>query len=395
MLLNAPTVQIVVFANFIALAVAWSFVVRSYPDLNAARFWQASAFVAALGAGATLLRLWIDPLAPILIGNTALIVASWLAWAGLRQFYGRAIPWRTGLAIIAAFLGVLAFFKLADDMIAIRVLIVSSTQCTVMALMLRELRGRHATARSPGADLSRAMIITMMASEALRAASALAGLGGPISPVSFNGTQAAGFLVLLFAGLMVNFGFVLMAIDRLRADVAALALVDELTGVANRRHFLIDLENACVRAARLNEALSLLVVDLDGFKAINDGYGHGAGDICLRTFTLAAQARLRGTDLLARTGGDEFCVILPATTLNEAALVARDLVKTCRKVRAEWDGAPIPMTVSIGVATWSPEMKNDYQQLITAADQALYIAKKQGRDRLALPETAEPLRMTA
>ena len=386
MLLSAPTIEIVVLANFVALAIAWSFVVRSYPNLNAARFWLGSALVAAIGAGATVSRLWIAPLVPILIGNTALITACWLAWTGLRQFYRRSIPWRAGLAIVATFFALLLFFKVVVDEIAIRILIVSSTQFTLMALMLRELRGRHDAGRSPGADLSRFMIIAMMAAEALRAVSALAGLGGPISTVSFNGAQAAGFLVLMFAGLMVNFGFVLMAIDRLRADVAALALVDELTGVANRRHFLADIEKACTRAAQANEALSLLVIDLDRFKAINDGYGHGAGDVCLQTFTRSAQARLRDTDLLARTGGDEFCVILPATTLNEAALVARDLVKTCRKTRAEWYGEPIPMTVSIGVATWSREMGLDYQMLIAAADQALYSAKKQGRDRLALPD---------
>ncbi|MGO9359682.1 MAG: GGDEF domain-containing protein [Xanthobacteraceae bacterium] len=400
MQLSAPTIQIVVLANFLALFVAWSYVVRSYPGLNGARFWQASNLAAAVGAGLSLLRGIVDPLAPILIGNTLLVLACCLCWAGVRQFHGRSIPWRASLVITAAALALLVVFTRLDDDVTVRVAVMSLAEFVAFGLVALELRNKPEPGRSPGADLASLMIIAIMMIQGLRSVSAFAGLGGPISPITFNGAQAFAFLLLIFASMMVNFGFLLMAIDRLRADVAALALVDDLTGIANRRHFLVRLAEACARAAHGNEPLALLIIDLDGFKGINDGFGHGAGDACLRAFTRAAQARLRDSDLFARTGGDEFSVILPATTLNEAALVARDLVKTCRKARAHWNGDSIPMTVSIGVAAWSSEVGLDSQMLITAADQALYAAKKQGRDRLALPEVPEiaevdALRMTA
>ena len=95
------------------------------------------------------------------------------------------------------------------------------------------------------------------------------------------------------------------------------------------------------------------MVDLDGFKQINDTHGHAAGDACLRHFTLMAQMQLRPGDLLARTGGDEFCILLPATTLREGAMIARRVLDACREDAAGCTGADVPIAASIGVAQWT------------------------------------------
>jgi diguanylate cyclase (GGDEF)-like protein len=194
-----------------------------------------------------------------------------------------------------------------------------------------------------------------------------------------------------------NFGFLLMAIDRLRNEVADLALLDDLTGVGNRRYLLQRLTEECARSVRGGRPFTLLVIDLDSFKSINDTHGHAAGDACLQHFTLMAQTRLRPSDMLARTGGDEFCVVLPSSTLREGAMIARRILDVCRADAEQCAGNEIPVAVSIGVAQWTPEMGAFPDRLIAAADHALYDAKRAGRNGYAtyapapiVPEAESP-----
>src|SRR6202030_628266 len=116
-----------------------------------------------------------------------------------------------------------------------------------------------------------------------------------------------------------------------------------------RRHLVQRLTEECARSERGGEPFALLVIDLDGFKMINDTYGHAAGDACLQHFTLMAQTRLRRADMLARTGGDEFCIVLPASTVQVGAMMARRVLDVCRDDAEACAGADIPIGVSIGV----------------------------------------------
>jgi diguanylate cyclase (GGDEF)-like protein len=396
MQLSVPTIQIVILANFFALAIVWFYVARSYPNLNAAKFWRASMCLAAAGAATSILRGLVHPLFPVVIGNSLMILACCFAWAGIRQFYGRPAPMRLSAIITIVTAVLLGIFTLVHDDINIRLAILSAGNGIPLSLAVRQLRSRPDPAKSPGADLASLMLGCIVVMHVFRSACAFLGVGGQISFIDFNAFQAAAFLVLIFAGMMANFGFVLMAIDRLRGEVADLALVDELTGIANRRHFLARLTEESTRANRSNKPHSLLVIDLDGFKMINDGHGHGAGDECLRSFAHVTRTHLRNSDLVARTGGDEFCVILPSTGLREATLIARNLLQVCRGTPCQWNGIEIPITASIGIAEWSRQMSSDPGKLIAAADQAVYAAKKQGRDRIAIhEETIDRLRQVA
>ena len=207
----------------------------------------------------------------------------------------------------------------------------------------------------------------------------------------FSPVQSVVILVLVFLSMALNFGFLLMAMDRLRNEVADLALLDDLTGVGNRRYLLQRLTEECARSERSGQPFALLVIDLDSFKAINDTHGHAAGDACLQHFTLMAQTRLRPGDMLARTGGDEFCIVLPSSTLREGAMIARRVLEVCRADAEQCTGNDIPVAVSIGVAQWTREMGAYPDRLIAAADHALYDAKKAGRNGFATYDPAPPL----
>jgi len=225
---------------------------------------------------------------------------------------------------------------------------------------------------------------------AMRAGGSLLHIGGDFSFIKSNPVQSVIVLALMFLSMSWNFGFLLMAIDRLRNEVADLALLDDLTGVGNRRHLLRRLTEECARSERSGEPFALLVIDLDGFKAINDTHGHAAGDACLQHFTLMAQTRLRPGDMLARTGGDEFCIVLPASTQREGAMIARRVLEVCREDAEACVGADIPIALSIGVAQWTREIGVFPDRLMAAADHALYAAKNDGKNRHAVYDPAPP-----
>jgi diguanylate cyclase (GGDEF)-like protein len=325
----------------------------------------------------------------IALGGGLLIFACWLGVMGVQRFYHRPVSWAQSLLFSALSAAGLAVFTVWDDL-AMRIVSFSLGQSVTLAVMLRLLSRQDARSNS-GARLAGAVAVIGIAAHVLRSAVALLHVGGDVSFIESNDLQAAMVLVLVFLSMVWNFGFLMMAIDRLRAEVADLALVDDLTGVANRRHLLQRLSEQCALALRTGEPFALLAIDLDGFKEINDGFGHGAGDECLRLFTGAAESRLRPGDMLARAGGDEFCIVLPATGLRDAALLARDVLEICRQTFARWEGSSIPIGASIGVAQWSSIVGAYPERLIAAADQALYAAKKGGKNRFAVYNPAQSM----
>jgi diguanylate cyclase (GGDEF)-like protein len=391
-MLSVPTLWTVFVINFLALGLIWAYVMRSYPSFDAARFWTGSAFVAAAGAAMAMLRVvFPDSLVPLLFAGTALILAICLAAMGIRKFFNQSVSWRdTVLTTGLGFAG-LTFFIFVYDSVPARMTIFTIAQALPMVRSLKLLLSRHEGRVYPGARLAGIVTILILVIFAARLFGAVTGISGGFSYMHFSPAQSVVILVLVFLSMALNFGFLLMAMDRLRNEVADLALLDDLTGVGNRRYLLQRLTEECARSERSGQPFALLVIDLDGFKAINDTYGHAAGDACLQHFTLMAQTRLRPGDMLARTGGDEFCIVLPSSTLREGAMIARRVLEVCRADAEQCTGNDIPIAVSIGVAQWSREMGAYPDRLIAAADHALYDVKKAGRNGYATYDPAPPL----
>jgi diguanylate cyclase (GGDEF)-like protein len=170
-------------------------------------------------------------------------------------------------------------------------------------------------------------------------------------------------------------------------SLRARSYVDGLTGIANRRYFDVAIDRELRRAQRHDGALSLLMVDIDSFKAYNDHFGHQRGDACLTTVAQALAGQLkRPADIAARYGGEEFSAILPDTTAEQARVVAnaiREHVASLKLAHAPAAARPC-VTLSIGVASFDKERLNEPQALIEAADKALYAAKHGGRNRVVV-----------
>jgi diguanylate cyclase (GGDEF)-like protein len=390
-MLNVPTLWTAFVINFLALGLIWAYILHSYPSLKAARYWTGSALGLAAGSLIATLTLVTDSLIPLLLGGTTVVFASCLTAMGIRRFYGEPVLWRQTVALTALTFAGLSIFIFGYDSATPRIVIFSVAQVLPLALPLKLLLSKQNGRVNAGARLAGGVAIVMVAICVFRALSKLFQIGTDFSFVHFNAPQSIMILALLFLSMVCNFGFLLMAMDRLRNEVADLALMDDLTGVGNRRQLLQRLTDECARSNRSGQPFALLVVDLDNFKTINDTHGHAAGDACLQHFTLMAQTRLRPGDLLARTGGDEFCIMLPASTLREGAMIARRIVDVCREDAAGCVGKEVPLSVSIGVAQWTGDIGILPDRLIAAADHALYVAKKEGRNRYSVYDLSPPL----
>lgn len=378
-MVSIPTVWLLFVVNFSALGLVCVFMLRGNPGFVAGRYWASANAVAALGAATGLARGLVDSPLPLIIGSGLLVLASCLAATGLFRFFRQPSGWRCNVLVTAMSVVPLSYFSYVDDNMAMRIVCYSAGQAIPIALVLRFLLSHpELRKQSPTIWLTTLSSAAILAVLLFRSVTALLGVGGTLQPLNFNLFQAVLVVVLAFLSMLWVISFLLLAFDRHRHEMASLAMVDELTGVANRRLLLQRLAELCEQSQLTGEPFAVLAIDLDGFKAINDRFGHGAGDECLRKFTRAAQERLRQSDLLARVGGDEFCVLMPCSSWREGALIARGVVEACQGRGCE---AMVAISASVGVAQWTPAIGNNPERLIAAADQALYAAKKSGKNR--------------
>ena len=181
----------------------------------------------------------------------------------------------------------------------------------------------------------------------------------------------------------------------LERELQRLATTDMLTGMANRRSFLEVAEAAFQRAREGHAPLTLLMLDLDHFKTINDRFGHLEGDRVLAAFAQATRHQLRASDTVGRLGGEEFGLLLPSTTPTEGADIATRILEAIRALElTDSNGQPYRITTSMGLGTLSPGDRS-LHDLLDRADQALYLAKHRGRNQLAVLDAGSDGTMAA
>jgi len=165
-------------------------------------------------------------------------------------------------------------------------------------------------------------------------------------------------------------------------EIYKLTIIDGLTQIYNKRYFLEFLEREFGRAKRYSRNLSLIIFDLDHFKAVNDKHGHLGGDFILKELAQAVSAFVRKEECFARYGGEEFAIVMPESGSKNARVFAEKLRILAQGHKFIFDGKEIPLTLSLGVADMTSEMK-EAMALVKAADAQLYIAKKAGRNRVS------------
>lgn len=343
-------------------------------------WWGASSLCIGTGLICAAFRDSIPDVLSIEFANTAMLAGCLLLLFGIRHFAGRELHW-FGFTITLLAVWILLSLSPGPQGYAARVLIVAVVMAFCDAAIVREAirLGLQEKLRSAWLlAILFAPTVVIYAGRILLAASDRVGTTLFPRDSGVNAWLAAtgvAFVVLRGQALL------LLAAERSNRMLAALARRDPLTGAMNRSGIEQWLDGQMRGALDGGMKASILLVDIDHFKAVNDTHGHAAGDEILRVFAHAVRGQLRSGDILARQGGDEFAIILPNVGVREAVRVAERIRGVFKDALAQFKELPGPPTLSIGVAE-SDLRARSLDQLLAEADEALYRAKRLGRDRV-------------
>jgi diguanylate cyclase (GGDEF)-like protein len=376
---------IVLVSATLALTVGW---VAEPAQTDGMLLWAVGLVTQTLAYGLLSLRGAAPDWATVVLANGLLAAALALFGESICQFHARRphrpwlwLPVPVTLLVFAVLIDVSPARLLAGPLIfGVQVL-------TLLVLLVQ--------ARRVTVGRGKTLVIIGMASLLLvlvfRAATCCAGATPqPPLPVA-SPFSALTFMVVLADTLLTTFGFVLMNKERTDHHNRQLAMFDELTGLPNRRHAMQVLMRQVAIAHRSRQALTVLVLDIDYFKRVNDQHGHMVGDATLRHVANTLAGRLRSQDLLGRVGGEEFLGILPNTDASTSGL---HLAETLRAAVAgtPWATAGTPavaLTVSVGVAAVPIGTRCTAEAVCIAADRAMYRAKEAGRNRVELAQAQD------
>jgi diguanylate cyclase (GGDEF)-like protein len=363
------TLFVVVLLLNLSHCLLWGMIAYRYKDLHAARYWLAGSAAGVAGGIALSLQGESGLIANTVAGNGFIILGFYLNWCGSRQFHGDKIQRATiSLLVGGSIVVMLATFHAWYGRNPVYTLAQSLPLGLTALYLLRCRRG------DLGAMIASVAMIAGVLSHWVIAGGNILIVTGVKPDLQLYQAASIDLLVFLFASVIWNFGFLISAVECVRTEVERLANEDELTGIANRRMFMSHLHRACD-----GHSFSLLLFDLDRFKAINDGYGHAAGDAALKHVAAVIAKQLRQGDVFARLGGDEFSLLLPGAGANEAGAVAMRIVSAVKGTPLHWDTVQLAVTVSIGIVSQNnPKVRPEI--LLENADRALYETKRRGRN---------------
>jgi len=372
--LDARTILVMTALMGPLMAVVLYSMRRNYPvSVRGLGWWASGALVMFVGIVLIATRDLLPSVFSILLGNVLMMGGSLMWVAGTEKFLGLPSSMRVWLPLLALVSLVVAALLLVWPDYTMRVLVINGSMIAIALLHSHRL-----VLHSRFEFASRFLVLALMAGACawlVHATGALIGYtgGSVFAPTSFNVACNA---ALTMATLLTLIGFVLLASERVREEFERLATRDSLTGALMRRAWNAAAQLEIDRHRRHGRELSLVAMDLDYFKRINDTFGHLAGDQALVDFVERAGTHLRSQDQMGRLGGEEFVLLLPETSAQDAGVVAERIRQS-----SESAGTETRYTVSMGIATLHAH-DHSLQALLARADQALYRAKANGRNRI-------------
>ncbi len=360
------------------------------PARTSLRLRAAALALEGAGWGALAMQAHLTQAQLLLGGNALNLLAQGMGVLALRMLLGVPLRRRLILAVgVIGWLGV-AWFGIAQPDYRLRVLWGSAAIIANIVLSVQALRWEPQQRRSR----ARSVLLLVFA----LAAALLVWRNGQLffsdaAPQAISQPSFINSFYVLFSGmqpLFASIGFLLLYNEVLQRELHDLARVDSLTGVGNRLALNEAAGRLIAQASRWRRPLSVLMIDADHFKSVNDRFGHGGGDKVLRDLVDSIRAALRTDDVIGRVGGEEFAVLMPDTGAAGAEALAERIRSTVECTPLVVDGHILRLTVSIGAAVARPD-ERDAQRVLQRADAALYAAKRAGRNRVCNEARDRPL----
>jgi diguanylate cyclase (GGDEF)-like protein len=378
MKLDVPTLLVVLVAVLqmaaVALVTSW----RGRRFERHAILWAAALQLGAICCAALLLRGVVPDFVSIALANAGILLAMGIAWNGARAFNGRRELWPPVLIAPALWMVAMLDPTIANSL-SYRIALVSALSFVLSCALAWEIwaEGKDDLVwRAPFAAVPAVHAVFLV----FRAVFALS-TDLPADLLQGRSVLTLGLgllepILMMFAATIIGLR---LSDERLKNLLKRAAAVDGLTGLLNHGAFMDQARARVEQARRDADAITLLLFDLDRFKQLNDRFGHAAGDAALRSFSEVVRRQIDEAQLVGRIGGEEFAALIVGGGPERGWTVAERIRSDLAAERIEHDGRSITVTVSIGVMSVSgPEI--EFERLMVAADEALYAAKRGGRD---------------
>lgn len=371
-------------ANLVCLGVLGSLVRSGVPGIRQAVGANILTIIAVL-LFCVQLALGMTTLLVLVLANLCFSLGACAFYAGVSRFLGQESPWRWLAGLLAASTAANILFMYVWPLVNVRIVVASATHAAIYAGLsnslwraLPHVRARYSYRFTLGASL---FGLVGHSVRALVYASNIETLEWLGQPLPWNSI----FLVL---GVLVMptllLGFIMMIHERMLGDREREADTDFLTGLLTRKAWWREAERLRIRAAGNATDLTILVVDLDYFKQINDRYGHSGGDAVLRHFASLISGVVREDDVVGRMGGEEFALAFLGVSVEQACEIGERLQQVLKDAPCIYEGEAVACTFSGGLALWHPG--ESMEAVIRRADRALYAAKAAGRAQLMIAE---------